>query len=60
MRIQDKINGLRIAKQTSVEVKGFLEAGDKMEDELPIPHHSGYVKAPADKDPLLDHQKITG
>ena len=60
MRIQDKINGHRIAKQTSVEVTSFLGTGDKVEDELPIPHHSGYVEAPADQDPLLDHQKITG
>ena len=60
MRIQDKINGHKIARQTSVEVKGILESGDKVEDELPVPHHSGYVDAPADIDPLLDHQKITG
>ena len=60
MRIQDKINGHRIAKQPSVEVTSFLGAGDKVEDELPIPHHSGFVEAPADQDPLLDHQKITG
>ncbi len=39
----------------------FLKrVGDKIDDDLPIPHHSGYVAAPADGDPLFDHQKITG
>ncbi len=53
MRIQDKIKGHRIGR-----VPG--QAGIKLEDELPIPHHSGYVDAPADDEPLYDHQKITG
>jgi NADH-quinone oxidoreductase subunit B len=52
MRIQDKIRGQRI-------VRGKNSA-TKLEDELPIPHHSGYVMAPADQEPLHDHQKITG
>jgi NADH-quinone oxidoreductase subunit B len=60
MRIQDKIAGHRIARQSSVEVTGFGRMGTKIEDELPVPHHSGYVQAPADQEPLLDHQKITG
>jgi NADH-quinone oxidoreductase subunit B len=60
MRVQDKISGHRIARQSSVEVTGFGRAGNKVDDELPIPHHSGYVHAPADQAPLLDHQKITG
>ena len=34
--------------------------GEKVEDELPIPHHSGWVEAPADLPPVLSHQKITG
>jgi NADH-quinone oxidoreductase subunit B len=52
MRIQDKIRGHRI-----VRGKGGMT---KLDDELPIPHHSGYVAAPADQEPLFDHQKITG
>ncbi len=49
MRIQDKIMGHKIGRR-----------GDaKIDDELPIPHHSGYVSAPEDE-PLFDHQKITG
>ena len=54
MRIQDKIMGHKIARQAGAE------RGVKMEDELPVPHHSGYVDAPAELDPLFDHQKITG
>jgi NADH-quinone oxidoreductase subunit B len=59
MRIQDKIKGHRIAKRNA-EASGFLARGVKVDDELPIPHHSGYVEAPADIKPLEDHQKITG
>ena len=59
MRIQDKIKGHRIAKR-STESNGFLARGVKVEDELPVPHHSGYVDAPADVEPLESHQKITG
>jgi len=58
MRIQDKINGHRIAKQKASAAA--FRAGVKVEDELPVPHHSGYVSAPADTQPLYDHQKITG
>jgi NADH-quinone oxidoreductase subunit B len=49
MRIQDKIRGHKITKR----------AGEKVEDELPVPHHSGYVGV---EEPALvyDHQKITG
>jgi NADH-quinone oxidoreductase subunit B len=57
MRIQDKIKGHRIAKR---EGSGLFQAGTKLDDELPVPHHSGYVAAPADVEPLFDHQKITG
>lgn len=64
MRIQDKIKGHRIAKQPAAEGKQGtlldLRKGIKIDDELPVPHHSGYVDAPADIEPLKDHQKITG
>ena len=59
MRIQDKIRGHRIAKRPTDE-GGFMSLGVKVDDELPVPHHSGYVEAPADSDPLYEHQKITG
>jgi NADH-quinone oxidoreductase subunit B len=60
MRIQDKVRGHKIARKANGESQPFGQLGQKMDDELPIPHHSGYVAAPADQDPLYDHQKITG
>jgi NADH-quinone oxidoreductase subunit B len=50
MRIQDKIRGHKIANRNGVRI----------EDEIPIPHHSGYVAPETDEAPLFDHQKITG
>ncbi len=60
MRIQDKIRGHKIARQESSRGGGLLgRPGMKVEDELPIPHHTGYVAAPADGKPLQSHQKIS-
>jgi NADH-quinone oxidoreductase subunit B len=53
MRIQDKIKGHKIARASGANV------GIKVDDELPVPHHSGYVDAIEDV-PVYDHQKITG
>jgi NADH-quinone oxidoreductase subunit B len=50
MRIQDKIQGQKIAKRTG----GF----GKVDDELPVPHHSGYVTVPDDSMLVFDHQKV--
>jgi NADH-quinone oxidoreductase subunit B len=60
MRIQDKIRGHKIGKKRELGEAGFLSLGQKSEDELPIPHHSGYVATDVDKPPVYDHQKITG
>jgi len=57
MRIQDQIKGHKIAKIAGSA--GTAQLGRKVEDELPLPHHSGYVAAPADGEPLFDHQKIS-
>ncbi|MGA1233890.1 MAG: hypothetical protein ACO3VR_08150, partial [Lutimaribacter sp.] len=52
MRIQDKILGQKLAKQAG--------GSGKMPDELPIPHHSGYVASPVGEGELVfDHQKVT-
>lgn len=64
MRIQDKIKGHRIAKKRSSEnpLSFFRTAGqlgEQLVDELPIPHHSGFVST-FEEEPLTDHQKITG
>lgn len=58
MRIQDKIRGHRIAKLAGTAGSGLL--GKKVDDELPMPHHSGYVVPAFEVAPLRDHQKITG
>jgi NADH-quinone oxidoreductase subunit B len=51
MRIQDKIQGQRIARQTGSTAK--------VDDELPVPHHSGYVVSPVgDAGLVFDHQKV--
>jgi NADH-quinone oxidoreductase subunit B len=64
MRIQDKIKGHHAAKPSTgkgamhwLATAGKLEP--KLDDELPLPHHSGYVDV-EEKEPLFDHQKITG
>lgn len=64
MRIQDKIKGHRIAKRPAADgsrggLRDMFSKGVKVADEVPVPHHSGYVEAPADNEPLFDHQKIT-
>ena len=58
MRIQDKIRGHKLTRKASNDLR-FGQLGEKTEDELPMPHHSGYVQAPDDTPPLYDHQKIT-
>lgn len=59
LRIQDKIKGHRIAKR-SAEGARFAGLGVKIDDDLPVPHHTGYVDAPADLEPQRNHQKVTG
>lgn len=54
MRIQDKIRGRRIAKRAGAE------RGVKVDDVLPVPHHTGCVKPAVETTPLQNHQKITG
>lgn len=60
MRIQDKVRGHRIAKAKSEQgfMKTAFKLSDKLEDELPIPHHSGYVDV-TEETPVYDHQKLT-
>jgi NADH-quinone oxidoreductase subunit B len=60
MRIQDKIRGHKMGRKKGGG-EGFLSLGPKSDDELPIPHHSGYVEPAVEgPEPLYDHQKITG
>ena len=60
MRLQDKISGHRIAKQSDPEaggLKSFGRAGAKVPDELPLPHHSGFV-AVSEVKPVFHHPKV--
>lgn len=54
MRIQDKIKGHRIARRPDGDI------GLKVQDELPMPHHSGYVYTAGEAPGITDHQKVTG
>ena len=54
MRIQDKIKGHKLTRKHSPELS-FARLGEKNEDELPVPHHSGYVHAR----PIWHHFTIT-
>jgi hypothetical protein len=55
MRVQDKIRGHKIARRAA----GAEGVTLPVDDELPVPHHSGYVDV-EEKQPVFDHQKITG
>jgi len=64
MRLQDKIKGQRFAKRASNGgsdwmswLKSFGRKGPKVEDQLPLPHHSGFVRVD-DVKPLFEHQKV--
>jgi NADH-quinone oxidoreductase subunit B len=58
MRIQDKIKGHKINKARGTAP--FGQVGTRLDDEIPMPHHSGYVAPLVDESPVYDHQKITG
>jgi NADH-quinone oxidoreductase subunit B len=61
MRLQEKIEGHRIARQHSAEPSGLLgvitRPGNKVDDELPMPHNNGYVQI-EEKPLVFQHQKI--
>jgi NADH-quinone oxidoreductase subunit B len=42
MRLQEKIKGHKIAKKSG-DSSGWLRQGEKVDDQLPLPHHSGFV-----------------
>jgi len=61
MRLQDKIKGHRIARRPLGESAGswwktFGRAGAKKDDELPQPHHSGFVDV-SEIEPVGDREK---
>jgi NADH-quinone oxidoreductase subunit B len=61
MRLQDKIRGQRLARERGDNSIGLLSQivrhGRKVEDELPVPHRSGFVQV--EETPLVfEHQKV--
>jgi NADH-quinone oxidoreductase subunit B len=62
MRLQDKIKGHRIARRPDGQEKSWWKrlfgagAGAKVDDELPIPHHSGFIKTD-EVQLVFDHPK---
>ncbi len=63
MRIQDKVKGHRIARREDAPAPGWTgpveDPSIKVEDELPLPHHTGYVAA-EEREVVFHHQKLTG
>ncbi len=63
MRIQDKVKGHRIARRKDAPAPGWTgpveDPAAKVEDELPLPHHTGYVAA-EEREVVFHHQKLTG
>jgi NADH-quinone oxidoreductase subunit B len=61
MRLQDKIKAHKIGRQSGPDapgmVGGLIHGGTKVEDELPVPHHSGFVSV-AEVQPVFHHQKV--
>jgi len=58
MRLQEKIQGHRIARRPGGGSPGlFGPPGPKLEDQLPLPQHSGFVHV-ADVQPVFHHQKV--
>ncbi|MEO1498451.1 MAG: NADH-quinone oxidoreductase subunit NuoB [Planctomycetota bacterium] len=53
MRVQDKIKSQRLARADG----GLI--GETATEELPLPHHSGYVLPPYETEPVHHHQQIT-
>ena len=59
MRLQDLIKGHKIARQPGGGgmLRGLAQGGAKMEDEIPLPHHSGFVHV-NEIQPVFQHQKV--
>ncbi len=60
MRLQEKIQGHKIAKRSGGDGSRWSSlgrAGMKVDDQLPVPHHTGFVQVEEVK-PLYHHQKV--
>jgi len=58
MRLQEKIQGHRIARRPGAPRPGLFEpSAPKVDDQLPLPQHSGFVHV-VDVKPVFHHQKV--
>jgi NADH-quinone oxidoreductase subunit B len=61
MRLQDKIKGQKITREPGNKEHGWLATltrpGVKAKDQLPLPHHSGFVRT-EEVQLVFDHQKV--
>jgi hypothetical protein len=58
MRLQEKIQGHRIARRPDAARPGlFAPSAAKVDDELPMAQHSGFVYVD-DVKPVFHHQKL--
>jgi len=60
MRLQEKIQGHKIAKQPVPGESRWSNLGQprpKVDDELPVPHHTGFIRV-SDVKPIFHHQKV--
>jgi NADH-quinone oxidoreductase subunit B len=61
MRLQDKLRGQRLGRQRGVDDGGWvshlMRPGNKVEDDLPVPQQSGFVRI-EDIQPVFEHQKV--
>ena len=61
MRLQEKIRGQRLARQRGIDdgrwVSHLMRPGDKVEDDLPVPLQSGFVRVEEIR-PVFEHQKV--
>jgi NADH-quinone oxidoreductase subunit B len=57
LRLQEKIAGHHIGRQRAAGGEAAVGAGAKIEDELPVPHHSGYADVEEPK-LVFEHQKV--
>jgi NADH-quinone oxidoreductase subunit B len=56
MRLQEKIQGHHIAKESGTGT-GTARRGEKTPDDLPLPHHTGFVHISEIKS-VFNHQKV--
>jgi NADH-quinone oxidoreductase subunit B len=60
MRLQEKIQGHRIARETPADglLSAVVRPGVKVEDQLPLPHSTGCIQQIDESPPMRNHQQV--